>query len=462
MSQVERFFRRYVFSCVGILAVFLLVNVLIIGGFLIASYFKGFCHSKFSIDEFSDHIQNVDGKIEAEENVHDVLTQTYSWAMLLNDEGTIIWEDRLPEKLKHQYSITDVAMFSRWYLEEYPVNIWNRADGLLVVGFLPDKVVQHYSSLDMDDFKMLLSGIACATLINLFLIILLFIRNTHRIEKAMTPILSGIHSLSKGQPICLDEDGELAEISAELNSAGHYLQKKDNTRSEWIRGVSHDVRTPLSMILGYASQMKEDTTLPAETRKQANLICLQSEKLRDLIADLNLTTKLEYSVIAVKSEQIAPVELARQVICEYLNSDLPSKYNLCLSEESIGNSTRLYGDEFLLMRMLKNLIQNSILHNPNGCKIIVSIETNYSSCCFTVTDDGTGLDKDFLELLNKNICKPISETENEIEHGIGLRVVRQIVKLHRGTLYFSNIQPHGLSVKITIPKALKNAAGQTQ
>lgn len=462
MHQVERFFRRYVFSCVGILAVFLLVNVLIIGGFLIASYFEGFSHSKFSIEQFSELLQNVNGKIETEEKAHDILKQTDSWAMILSDEGTIIWEERLPENLKHEYSVTDVAMFSRWYLDKYPVNIWNRTDGLLVVGFLPDKIVQHYSSLDKDYFIMLSLAIVIAILINLLLIVLLFIRNTRRIEKAMAPILSGIHSLSIGQPIYLDEDGELAEISAELNCAGNYLQKKDNTRSEWIRGVSHDIRTPLSMILGYASQMKDDTALPAETRKQTDLICLQCEKLRDLIADLNLTTKLEYSVISVKNERIHPVELTRQVICEYLNSDFPSKYTLSLSEESMENLTRLYGDEFLLKRMLKNLIQNSILHNLEGCKIIVSIETNYSSCCFTVTDDGTGLDKDFLKLLNKNMCKPISQSENEIEHGIGLRVVRQIVKLHRGTLYFSNVHPHGLSVKITLPKALKNAANQTQ
>lgn len=451
MNQVERFFRRYVFSCIGILSIFLLVNVLIVGAFLIASYFEGFSHSKFSIDEFSNHIRNVDGKIEAEENIHGVLKQTDSWAMILNDEGTIIWEDRLPENLKHKYSVTDVALFSRWYLEEYPVNIWERTDGLLVVGFLPDKVVQHYSSLDKDYFKMLSLGIVGAILINLFLIILLFIRNTHRIEKAMTPILSGIHSLSKGQPICLDEDGELAEISAELNSAGHYLQKKDNTRSEWIRGVSHDVRTPLSMILGYASQMKDDTALPAETRKQADLICLQSEKLRDLIADLNLTTKLEYSVIAIKNERIVPVELARQVICEYLNSDLPSKYNLLLSEESMGDSTRLYGDEFLLKRMLKNLIQNCILHNPDGCEITVAVESKISSHTFTVVDNGIGMDKSVLELLNKNLCVPTSQAENETEHGLGLRIVKQIVQIHQGTLYFSGIQPHGLSVKITIP-----------
>ena len=72
----------------------------------------------------------------------------------------------------------------------------------------------------------------------------------------------------------------MAEINIKLNNAGDYLIKKDNTRAEWIRGVSHDIRTPLSMILGYSSEMEDNPELPAATRKQAGIIREQSEKLR--------------------------------------------------------------------------------------------------------------------------------------------------------------------------------------
>ena len=78
----------------------------------------------------------------------------------------------------------------------------------------------------------------------------LFLRNAHQIAKAMEPVLNGIRHLSNGNPIHLEETGELAEINASLNKAGDYLLKKDNTRAEWIRGISHDIRTPLSMISG--------------------------------------------------------------------------------------------------------------------------------------------------------------------------------------------------------------------
>ena len=66
----------------------------------------------------------------------------------------------------------------------------------------------------------------------------------------MAPALQGIQDLSHGRPLHLDEQGELAEINAGLNRAAAYMTRKDNTRAEWIRGVSHDIRTPLSMRSG--------------------------------------------------------------------------------------------------------------------------------------------------------------------------------------------------------------------
>ena len=93
-----------------------------------------------------------------------------------------------------------------------------------------------------------------------------------RVEKAMSPILQGIQDLSQGQHHHLEECGELAEINAGLNRAGDYLMQKDNTRAEWIRGVSHDIRTPLSMVLGYAREQEDNGALSPAARPQAGVI----------------------------------------------------------------------------------------------------------------------------------------------------------------------------------------------
>ena len=101
----------------------------------------------------------------------------------------------------------------------------------------------------------------------------------------MSPILQGIQALSRGSYRSLDEYGELAEINAGLNQAGAYLMQKDNARAEWIRGVSHDIRTPLSMVLGYASELEDDDALPTEARRQAGMIRRQGERLKSLVEE---------------------------------------------------------------------------------------------------------------------------------------------------------------------------------
>ena len=118
----------------------------------------------------------------------------------------------------------------------------------------------------------------------------LFIRNTRRIECAMRPILAGIQALS------------------------------------------HDIRTPLSMILGYASEIEDTSDLPENIRKQAGVICRQSERLENIVADLNLTTKLEYSMQPIQKQSLAPVELLRQVVSEIINTGLSEQYDINVSE----------------------------------------------------------------------------------------------------------------------------------
>ena len=112
----------------------------------------------------------------------------------------------------------------------------------------------------------------------------------------------------------------------------------------------------------------------------------------------------------------------------------------------------LLGDQVLLNRMLNNLIRNCIVHNPNGCKIQISVGSNDASCTFSVMDNGYGVSELQLNALNSD--EDISSTQkqtDEAEHGLGLKIVRQIVKAHQGTIHFFETSPHGLNVTVKIP-----------
>ncbi len=449
MNPVQRFFRRYIFSAIGILALFFVVNLLLVLSFLIAGYMSG-TDNGLSVREVSGHVTEQTGRWTADDTALALLREHDAWAMLLDESGAVVWEQDLPQELPQSYTSAQVASFSRWYLQDYPVKVWGREDGaLMVVGFAPDTLVKYYFSMETPSLMMFLVGAIVVFVFNLLLMIFLMLRNTRRVEKAMSPILRGIQDLSRGDYQPLDERGELAEINAGLNRAGDYLIQKDNTRAEWIRGVSHDIRTPLSMVLGYASELEDNDALPTEAQQQAGMIRRQGERLKSLVDDLNLTTKLEYALQPIRRETVDLVETGRQAVSEVLNSGLPEQYEIEFFEEHPGRAARMEGDAALLRRMLDNLIRNSIVHNPQGCHIFVTVGEEDGRCTCTVTDDGVGMDTVQLEALNK--AQDISSTQGG-EHGLGLKLVRQIVKAHGGTVWFRQAVPQGLNVFITFSK----------
>lgn len=452
MNAVQRFFRRYIVSTVGIVILFLTVNIALFFTILIAGSMSG-SDAIFSVETFSNHIVWQDETWAADDTALSMLQEYTAWAMLLNEDGDVVWQQNLPENLPRSYTSAEVASFSRWYLEDYPVKVWTRADGnLMVVGFPPRTLVKFYYALEWPYMGVLLGGIAAAFIINLLLIIFLILRNTRKVEKAMTPILQGIQNLSHGKALHLEEQGELAEINAGLNRAAGYMKKKDNTRAEWIRGVSHDIRTPLSMVLGYASELEDDCDLPPNARKQAGIIRRESEKMKRLIDDLNLTTKLEYALQPVHFQDMDWVETSRQAVSEVLNSGLDSRYEIVFAEMQPGRSLHLLGDDGLLRRMLDNLIRNSITHNPQGCRISVSVGEEKGHCLCIVSDDGIGIEPERLKVLNRgDDITSTQGSDEKNEHGLGLKLVMQIVKAHRGTVSFSDSTPHGLEVRISLP-----------
>lgn len=448
MNPVQRFFRRYIFSTIGILTLFFAVNIALVLGVMVAGYMSG-TDNGLSVREVSGHVTQQGGVWTADDTAPALLREHDAWAMLLDERGTVVWEQGLPEELPRSYTSAQVASFSRWYLQDYPVKVWSREDGaLMVVGFAPGTLVKYYFSMELSSLMMFLMGAIAVFVFNLLLMVFLMFRNTRRVEKAMSPILRGIQDLIRGSYQPLDERGELAEINAGLNRAGDYLMQKDNTRAEWIRGVSHDIRTPLSMVLGYASELEDDEALPPEARHQAGMIRRQGERLKSLVDDLNLTTKLEYALQPIRRETVDLVEIGRQAVSEVLNGGLPEQYEIAFSEEHPSSAARMEGDAALLRRMLDNLIRNSIVHNPQGCHISVTVGAEDGRCTCTVADDGVGMDAARLEALNREA--EVSSTQGG-EHGLGLKLVRQIVKAHGGTVRFRQAVPHGLEVFISIP-----------
>lgn len=382
--------------------------------------------------------------------------QGYAWAMALDDDGSVIWQHDLPQNLNKHYTASEIASFSRWYLDDWPVFCWTADYGLFVAA-VPRGSVWKYNICNNEQ---LMSAMAAGMLPALALLLgvaaaccLLF---SWRGARRLQTIAAGLATVADGGTIRLPTDGFAGELADTVNRTSEQLRRRneiiarrDDARTSWIAGVSHDVRTPLALILGWAEQLEQDTALPAAARQKACGIRTQSEKLRALIEDLNLTSKLEYGTQPLRKQEFAAGPLFRELVAQFCESPQAETCEVSLQQTAAAEQAKLCVDRALLERLLENLLGNSIRHNAAPVEIEVQTDVAGNRFCLTVADNGTGYPPAVLAALQGT---PQNE---QTPHILGLHVVEQIAAAHGGRVAFGQNVPNGAKATVWLPCAEK-------
>lgn len=385
------------------------------------------------------------------------------WAILIdNDTLQVVWHTpNLPKGIPTSYTLHDIADLTAGYLDGYPTYTGENKGGLVVLGFPQHSFWKHVSPSWNYDFIANLPKIALlALLVNLALILAIYVIANMALLKSVKPITKGIQDLSAGRPVEIPEKGVLSEISANINRTSSILQeqreqlkKREAARANWIAGVSHDIRTPLSMVMGYAGQLENSPSLSGAEQKKAAVIVKQSERIKNLVNDLNLASKLEYDMQPLMKKPINAVALVRQVIVDFMNVDFDNSFPIEWQTSDELTTCNISADKDLFKRAISNLIQNSINHNENGCSIFVSVTEKENVCMICVEDDGKGASDEQIERLNDTPHYMICDTNTvEQRHGLGLLIVRQIIAEHNGKVEIGRSGHGGFKVLISIPK----------
>ena len=380
--------------------------------------------------------------------------QGYAWAMALDDDGSVIWQHDLPQNLNKHYTASEIASFSRWYLDDWPVFCWTADYGLFVAA-VPRGSVWKYNIYNNEQ---LMSAMAAGMLPALALLLgvaaaccLLF---SWRGARRLQAIAAGLATVADGGTIRLPTDGFAGELADTVNRTSEQLRRRneiiarrDTARTEWIAGVSHDIRTPLALILGWAEQLQREATLPAAARQKAGGICTQCEKIRSLIEDLNLTSKLQYGAQPLRRRSAQAGPFLRRVVAAFCENPLAARCTLDCSITPAVETAILHADAALLTRALENVLQNAVRHNAGPITLAFHADADETTLHLTIQDDGTGYPQSVLAVLN-------GEPEGEnAPHILGLHVVEQIINAHGGSVQFVNRDPHGAKVMMQLPLA---------
>ena len=363
----------------------------------------------------------------------------------------------MPEEVPQNYNVQDVALFSKGYLEDYPVFVWNTDEGLLVLGYPKDsymKITSNYYSIEaIQKIPLYVIGMLGMDALCLFLA---YYFSKRRIIQNTEPIVEAIETLADGKPASLHIDGELSEIAGSVNKASQIISRQNEARANWISGVSHDIRTPLSMIMGYAGRIAANEATTDKVREQAEIVRKQSVKIKELVQDLNLVSQLEYEMQPLHKEQIRLSKLIRSYVAELLNSGISDAYTIEIDIAPEAENAMLECDARLISRAINNLVQNSIKHNPQGCKILLSLKNTGEALTLTVADNGVGLTPEKLqELEEKPHYMESTDERLNLRHGLGLLLVRQIVEAHDGSMKIESAPMQGYEVTLSFSLLLK-------
>lgn len=452
MKTFARVVRRYVLATAAIILLLMALGVAALIGL---GYYYGTMRAdsfRYSSSQIADHLHcDAQGTFVFDTQPAEVWLDGYVWAMVLDEEGQILWRHDLPAALDHPYTVTEVASFTRWYLEDYPVFCQIRDYGMLVLGMPKDSIARYnfWSAPDLLTGIFKNSGLILAAVLVLILAGCLLV--SWRSTRSLQVVANGLDVLAGGGTVELPTRGFTGELARRLNQTSEQLRRRneiirrrDEARTNWIAGVSHDIRTPLSLILGWAEQLQNDRAVPEAARRKAAGIRDQSEKIRALVEDLNLTSKLQYGAQLLRREACQAGPLLRGLVADFCNGPLAQGCAVELELSPQAENFPLSVDRALLGRALDNVLGNSVRHNAAPVRCWIEAQVEDGGLSITLKDDGRGYPPAVLAALQ-------GEPSERTPHILGLHVVEQILQAHGGQASFWQNRPHGCRVQLYLP-----------
>lgn len=306
------------FAGIVLMTILLLFTDLLIFGLVVIRYNSA---DYQSLPEILTRLPVRNGTYELDEKEAENLLKHQQFAMLLDKDGNILWSEALPEELRKTYTLQDVAKFTRYYLEDYPVHTYVVEQGLLVIGGKKNQVWKYTFEFDVNLLKYLWKIFPLLIMSNIIVLVAV--------------------------PTWIQK---------------RRAKQKEEERTEWIVGVSHDVRTPLAIVLGNA-EIIAGSTREAEVRKRAKAIEAQGIRLRRLVDNLNFFSKLEFGAGKFEKKKARISRFLRKTLTEIMNQTEDDRYQFTLEIDDNLQNLELCFNEDLVERAVMNLLHNTVTSN---------------------------------------------------------------------------------------------------
>lgn len=256
---------------------------------------------------------------------------------------------------------------------------------------------------------------------------------SHKITKPILDITEKAKKLGTGEhDIVFEQNGilEIDELAESLNLAQEELSKTDELRRDLLANVSHDLKTPLTMIKAYAEMVRDISYKSDEKREEhLNIIISETDRLNILVNDILNLSKMQADADSLKIETFDLTKEIHEIIGKYEIIKETENYNFQIEmpEKAI-----VEADKNKLNQVIYNLINNAINYTGKDKKVTIRIIEEKNKYLVEISDTGKGIKPEEIKLIwNKYYKNEKNHKRNVVGTGIGLSIVKTILENHK-------------------------------
>ena len=245
----------------------------------------------------------------------------------------------------------------------------------------------------------------------------------------------------------------LSDIS-KVKEAERALIKIDHLRKDFISTAAHELKTPISVLIGYCEALVDPKISQEMSSEQRHYFLQQIEKkgfmLSRLIDDLLDISKIDAGLpFELKMEKINPNHLLEEICQDFRHQAKDQTIHLELNPDA---HSVLICDRLRIIQVLENLFSNAVKYTPKGGTIILS-GCDYPDCYkFSISDNGRGMTSEQIERVYERFYRVDTSNTAQSGLGLGMSIVKQIIEAHNGTIAINSKPGEGTTVKISLPK----------
>lgn len=282
--------------------------------------------------------------------------------------------------------------------------------------------------------------------------LLLGIFLSRTLTRPIRELTRATHAISAGdlsQQVPVRSEDELGELAQAFNKMSTALSRSINTRKQMTADIAHELRTPLSLILGHAEAVHDGVLQP--TRENFEIIREEATRLEHLVNDLRILSLADAGELTINLQPIEPQRLLQEVASLYQYQT--QRKTIAFELDIASPLSTIEVDPGRMTQVLANILDNALRHTPEGGRIILAAKEIQDQIEISIQDSGSGITaQDANRIFDRFYRTDPSRQREEGGSGLGLAIAKSIVQAHGGQIRAESEAGNGLKIIITLPK----------